>query len=284
MVEDDARMLASVRNEFAAESAAGDGGVAGSGIIRELVPETGRIAEYAEGLNLFARKNPIYYKSYRRRIAGVDCTVHEGDINEYWLASIGHGSSSRAPFSPTWMCSALLVALRCAESGFAELVDVGSGDGRVAYCARLAGLDAYSIEIDGDLVGVQCEVARGTGIRFETRCADVMQYDFGGAGLARPVFCIGGLAQMGGEDMASGIIKSMGAGGWDAARRPGFVLAGTRSKKYAHSEDDAGWGRLIRSAGMTKTGEICLPTAWTSAGRGDDGGETPYVFAEMGGP
>ena len=38
---------------------------------------------------------------------------------------------------------------------FKEVIDIGSGDGRIAYCAKILALIAYSIEIDDMLVDLQ---------------------------------------------------------------------------------------------------------------------------------
>ena len=204
---------------------------------------------------------------------GADCVAHEGDINEYWLDSIAH-ESSRAPFSPTWICSAYLLAREAVRMGYREIVDVGSGDGRIAYCGRILGAAARSIEIDGGLVKLQEAIAGRTGVDFAPVCADATRYDFAGAGLKNPAFFIGGLAQMGGDEMAASIIRQISPG-----RAPtggaGFVLAGTRSMKYAGSESDAGWGEVIKESCLVKKKTVTLPTNWTF---GEPDG-TPYVFA-----
>ena len=274
MIERLAERMVLLKREFA-------GTYAGDGNARELVPDGGFFGGAGGGgkkaklLNLFAEKNPMYYGSYRQEISGTDCTVHEGDTNEYWLGSIAH-KSSLAPFSPTWIASAYLLALESRAMGFKEVVDVGSGDGRIAYCGAALGLVAHSVEIDPELVELQRTVAGETGVDFGPRCADAAGYDWGDLNLERPVFCIGGLSQMGGDVLADGIIKSVKtderlAGG------AGFVLAGTHSKKYAGSEHDAGWGRVIKDGGLDKIRTVLLPTAWTFK----EPVETPYVFARL---
>ena len=87
-------------------------------------------------LHNFAQKNPIYSECYRQKILGVDCTVYEGDINQHWLNSIKHSSSCQ-PFYPTWILSAFIMASTAERMGCTELVDIGSGDGRIAYCGHL---------------------------------------------------------------------------------------------------------------------------------------------------
>ena len=125
-----------------------------------------------ELLHQFATKNPIYYNSYELQVNDVDCIVYEGDINKYWLNSIQHGSSN-APFSPTWIMSAYIGALFAKELGYREVIDVGSGDGRIAFCAKVLGLESYSIEIDDMLVELQKPL---TFLDFHPYCADAIAF------------------------------------------------------------------------------------------------------------
>ena len=68
-------------------------------------------------------------------------------FNDYWLNSIKHGSSCQ-PFYPTWITSAYMMALIASKYGYKELVDIGSGDGRIAYCSQILEITPHSIEID----------------------------------------------------------------------------------------------------------------------------------------
>ena len=45
-------------------------------------------------------------------------------------------------------------ALACEAQtlGFEQIIDIGSGDGRIAYCGKILGLNSISIEIDENLV------------------------------------------------------------------------------------------------------------------------------------
>ena len=95
-------------------------------------------------LHQFAIKNPIYYNSYEQIIGGIPCVVYEGDINKYWLNSIQYGSS-HAPFSPTWIMSAYACVSLAKNLGYSEVIDIGSGDGRIAFCAKVLNLESYSI-------------------------------------------------------------------------------------------------------------------------------------------
>lgn len=224
-----------------------------------------------ELLHRFATDNPIYHNSYEQTIGGVQCVVYEGDINRYWLGSILH-NSSRAPFSPTWVMSAYIGVLHARELGYCQVVDIGSGDGRIAFCGRVASMQSYSIEVDKVLVGIQ---DRLTGILdFQPSCSDAASFEYSVLDLNNPVFFIGGLAQMGGVDLAAGVMAKMGR----YRNKMGLVFAGTRSPKYQQDPKNlAGWGTFIENNGLEYSRTVCLPTAWTF-GEPDD---TPYVFARI---
>ena len=121
--------------------------------------------------------------------------MYEGDINKYWLNSIQH-DSSHAPFSPTWIMSGYLISLFAKQNGYSEIIDVGSGDGRIAYCGGILGMESYSIELDDLLVDLQKSLT--TNVNFNPNCFDATQFDYSSLNLSRPLFFIGGLAQMGG--------------------------------------------------------------------------------------
>ncbi|HJR47058.1 MAG TPA: hypothetical protein VJ799_02775, partial [Nitrososphaeraceae archaeon] len=101
-------------------------------------------------LNLFGKNNPIYLNQTNIVIDGILCRAYEGDINNYWLSSKKHDTCYQ-PFYPTWILSAYALAFYSKRFGFKELVDIGSGDGRIAYCSTLVGLKSFSIEIDASL-------------------------------------------------------------------------------------------------------------------------------------
>ena len=81
-------------------------------------------------LHRFASENPIYRDSHESVLHGIRCIVYEGDANKYWLGSILH-EASRAPFSPTWIASAYVLARLVKGLGYRQVIDVGSGDGRL---------------------------------------------------------------------------------------------------------------------------------------------------------
>lgn len=231
---------------------------------------------HVRALHEFAQNNPIYTDSHEQAVAGLRCVVYEGDTNEYWLNSIKHGSSCQ-PFYPTWMVSAYVIARIAQRMGYTHLVDIGSGDGRIAFCGRMLGLVAHSIEIDPTLVDLQKRMADATRVDFGPECADALEYDYSGLDMGRPVFVIGGLPQMGGDVLASSIIERIAAMPHvrDSA---GLVLAGTHSKRQlSGSVKDGGWSALLDRYGLGVVDVVSLPTAWTF----DQDADTPYMYVKF---
>jgi len=223
-------------------------------------------------MHAFAKSNPIYFGSKQMDIAGISCTVYEGDINEYWLSSIKHDSGYQ-PFYPTWILSAYALAVASKEMGFEQVVDIGSGDGRIAYCAKAAGLAGHGIEIDSDLVELQKKISKATGVDFDARCADATQFDYSSLGLTKPLFYISGLPEMG-EMLANSVLERILSS--DLKGTAGFVLMGSHVKrKFAREHVQWGWGEVIDKFGLEVRQVITLPTHWTA----EQPLDTPYIFA-----
>lgn len=180
----------------------------GTAQIQEAVPASA--SEFAapqddlDALHKFASENPMYHGSYKDILAGIRCTVYEGDTNRYWLGSIGH-AESRAPFSPTWIASAYVLALLASNHGCEESIDVGSGDGRIAFCSQLTGMKSHSIEIDSRLAELQRRLAPAV----KAYCQDAAAFDYTALRLKRPAVFVGGLAQMGGTELAAPVIDGI---------------------------------------------------------------------------
>ena len=272
MIEELAKNLANLKKDFASA-------YDGNSQFQEVIPASSSElfpvhAEHLVLLHQFATDNPIYYNSYEKIIGSTSCIVYEGDINKYWLNSIQHGSS-HAPFSPTWMMSAYVGSLIAQDLGYAQVVDIGSGDGRIAFCGRVVGMQSYSIEIDDMLTDLQDSLC--SSLDFNPRCSDACAFDYSSLNLKHPVFFIGGLAQMGGISLASGVIEkiSLISG---LQKNSGFVFAGTLSKKYAADpKNHAGWGTLIEKSNLKILQTCSLPTAWTF----HESDDTPYIFAQF---
>ncbi|HEU4605374.1 MAG TPA: hypothetical protein VFS46_03970 [Nitrososphaera sp.] len=255
-------------------------GYRGRSLLCEVVPlshfaSTPIDDDTLKSLHRFAAANPIYVRSYDLEISGVVCRVYEGDITSYWLGSKKHDTSYQ-PFYPTWMLSAFALAHGAKSLGFKELVDVGSGDGRIAYCGRLLGMESHGIEIDYDLVQLQNSISEATGVRYNAVNVDATRFDYRVLNLSRPMFFISGLPEMG-EMLANSVIgqvesiKELGSSA-------GFNFMGSHVMK-AHTRDRTGWGwgGVIASHGLELAGTVTLPTLWTA----DQPVDTAYVYTRF---
>ena len=271
MIEEIAKNLINLKKEFVSV-------YDGASQIQEIIPVSKSNLfpidpSHLELLHQFAIKNPIYYNSYEKIIGNTACVVYEGDINKYWLNSIQHGSS-HAPFSPTWIMSAYVGSLLAKELGYSEVIDIGSGDGRIAFCAKVLDMESYSVEIDDMLVDLQKLLC--TTLEFNPYCSDASVFDYSSLNLKRPIFFIGGLAQMGGVSLACGVLEKINPT-FDLWNNSGWVFAGTLSKKYAPDpKNEAGWGTLIEKNKLKSIQRISLPTAWTF----HESDDTQYIFAQ----
>ena len=254
---------------------------AGNAHIQEVIPtnisEKFQVnSKYLQNLHNFALKNPIYFNHYHEEIDGIQCTVYEGDINDYWLNSIKHGSSCQ-PFYPTWIMSAFVMTYMAKELGYLELVDIGSGDGRIAYCGNTLGLNSYSIEIDDVLVELQNIICTSTNQNFNPTCNDALEFDYSSLNLKKPIFFIGGLAQMGGDVLATSIIDKINSIS-DLKNETCIVFAGTHTKRQLSGNlENGGWSSLIKKLDLKVIDTVSLPTIWTF----DQDVETPYIYTEF---
>ena len=227
-------------------------------------------------LHNFMQKNSIYSNYFEEKILGIPCLVYEGDINDYWLNSIKHGSSCQ-PFYPTWMMSAYILSLVANNLGFTEMVDIGSGDGRIAFCGSVVGLDAHSIEIDDVLVDLQKTIASSTNQNFDPKCEDALMFDYSRFQLEKPIFLIGGLSQMGGDVLANSITEKIHNIS-NLTKNTGLVLTGTNSKRHlSNNIENGGWNSFIKQHNLSILETISLPTVWTF----DQTVETPYIFTKF---
>ncbi len=253
----------------------------GSAHIQEFIPSksSDRFSidpQHLLALHRFAKKNPIYFNSYEKEILGINCIVYEGDINEYWLNSIKHGSSCQ-PFYPTWIISAYFMASLAKKLGYTELIDIGSGDGRIAFCGNILGMTSHSIEIDDMLVELQNKICKSTNQNFNPRCEDALEFDYSSLKLEKPAFFIGGLPQMGGDILATSIIEKINSI-QNLKENTGIVFAGTHSKRQLSGNlENGGWSNLIEKHNLDVIDTISLPTVWTF----DQKVETPYIFTKF---
>ena len=253
----------------------------GNAHIQELIPST--VSEkfpinqsHLDLLHEFAQKNPIYFHSYTQEFHGLSFTVYEGDINDYWLNSIKHGTSCQ-PFYPTWIISAYIMAQTANHLGYEELVDIGSGDGRIAFCGTLFDMNSHSIEIDDALVQLQETISTSINTNFDPKCEDALEFDYSQLSLKKPIFFIGGLAQMGGDVLATSIIEKLKSEK-NLTQNTGLVFAGTHTKRHlSNNLKNGGWSTLIEKHNLDVIKTISLPTVWTF----DQKIETPYIYTKF---
>lgn len=274
MLDEFVKNLVHVKQSFAKN-------YSGNAHIQEVIPsfvsEKFPLApSHLQLLHDFANKNPIYFNHYEENIEETLCTVYEGDINEYWLNSIKHGSSCQ-PFYPTWIMSAFVMTSIAKELGYAELVDIGSGDGRIAFCGTILGQTTHSIEIDDVLVELQDIICQSTNQNFNPKCADALEFDYSQLKLVKPIFFIGGLPQMGGDVLATNIIEKINSNS-DLKYNTGIVFAGTHIKRQLSGNlENGGWSSLIKKHNLKIIDTVSLPTIWTF----DQTIETPYIYTEF---
>ena len=219
----------------------------------------------------FLDLNPIYVESKDTEVLGLPCRIYHCDINEYWLSSKKYDSNYQ-PFYPTWMLSAYALAL-CAKSlGFKEIVDVGSGDGRIAYCGSLLGLRSIGVEIDSSLTALQNKLSFMTKVNYEVVNADATVFEYESLDLTKPMVFLSGLPE-GGDMLAKAIIPYIK--GLDSIESCGFNLMGSHiMRKYSKDFTGWGWGGIFETYDLVTQKCLTLPTYWTN----DQKLDTAYIF------
>ena len=224
-------------------------------------------------LHQFVSNNPIYFKKTNVLINNLNFISYEGDVNEFYLSSKKYDTNYQ-PFYPTWMLSAFLICLKLKELGFAELIDIGSGDGRIPYCGELLGLRSTGIELDTSLTELQKDLCTRTEIKFKIINDDASNYDFSKLELSKPIFLVSGLVEMG-EMFLNNVIQTILHNKFESS---GIVLLGsTIKRKFASDVTFYGWGNMIKKYNLQLIDEINLPTHWTN----DNNTETKYIIAQL---
>ena len=244
--------------------------------INEIIPslpESLSIDEHElEMLHKFAECNSIYSGSYEMEILDIVCRVYHGDMNNFWLDSIKH-DTSYTPFYPVWILSAYALALESKNIGAKQLIDIGSGDGRIAYCARIVGLKSYGIEIDENLVSLENEILANTGVDFQPIIADATQFDYTSLELSQPIFFIAGLPEVG-EMLANNVISRITSMP-NLKTNPIFVFSGSHiMRKDSRDKSKWGWGKVMEHYNLEVIKTVTLPTYWTI----EQAIDTPFIF------
>ena len=244
--------------------------------IYEIIPtssESFSIDEHElEMLHKFAENNSIYSGSYEMKILDIICMVYHGDVNNYWLDSLKH-DTSYAPFYPVWILSAYTLALESKSLGAKQTIDIGSGDGRIAYCAKVAGLESYGIEIDENLVSLENKISSNTEVDFQPMMADATQFDYASLKLSQPIFFISGLPEVG-EMLANNVIPRI-TSMQNLKSNPIFVFTGSHiMRKDSRDKSKWGWGKVMERYNLEVIKTVTLPTYWTV----DQPIDTPFIF------
>ncbi len=237
------------------------------------LPESFSIDKHElEMLHKFAENNSIYSDSYEIKVLNPVCKVYHGDVNNYWLDSIKH-DTSYAPFYPVWILSAYALALQSKSLGAKQIIDIGSGDGRIAYCAKVVGLESYGIEIDENLVNLENKISSNTGVDFRPIIADATQFDYASLELSQPIFFISGLPEVG-EMLANNVIPRI-ISMQNLKTNPIFVFTGSHiMRKDSRDKSKWGWGKVIERYNLEVIKTVTLPTYWTV----DQPVDTPFIF------
>jgi hypothetical protein len=216
--------------------------------------------------------NPIYVESEDIHLFDIPCRAYLGDINDYWLDSKKYDANYQ-PFYPTWMLSAYALALGAKLLGFKDIVDIGSGDGRIAYCGRLLGLRSVGIEIDSKLTVLQKAISALADVEYEIHQADATKFAYDSLHLSRPMFFISGLPEWGDMLASSAIPRIMQV--FELRECSGFNFMGSHiMNEYSRDKTGWGWGKIIEMYHLKIKKCITLPTCWTN----DQKIDTPYVF------
>tara|TARA_B110001454_G_scaffold217880_1_gene244268 strand:- start:1660 stop:2439 length:780 start_codon:yes stop_codon:yes gene_type:complete len=230
---------------------------------------------HLELLHQFMLNNPIYSSFHESKIDEIPCTIYEGDVTHFWLDSIKH-DTSYAPFYPTWMLSAYTLALISKNLGVDHIIDIGSGDGRIAYCGKVVGIESYGIEIDENLVLLQKSISNDTKVNFNIKLDDATKFDYTSLNLSQPIFFLSGLPEQG-ELLANSVIEKI-LNISNLKNNAMFVFMGSYSKrKYTKDDSKFGWGKIIDFFDLNIVKTVTLPTYWTS----DQPIDTPFIFTKL---
>lgn len=223
-------------------------------------------------INNFMSNNPIYIESKNLSLCNIRCRTYVGDINDYLLSTKKYDANYQ-PFYPTWMLSAYALAFVAKLLGFKNIVDIGSGDGRIAYCGKLLGLRSVGIEIDSKLAIMQKKICGLTDIEYEIIHADATNFEYNSLDLSRPMFFISGLPEWG-EMLATSVIPRI-IEIHKLREYCGFNFMGSHSiKRYSRDNTKWGWGQIIESYSLKVKRCVTLPTYWTN----DQKVDTAYIF------
>jgi len=244
--------------------------------IREFVPVPNKQnmidKSHLEKLHTFFKHNSIYYKEQAITLADIPCTSYEGDVNQFWLSSKKYDTNYQ-PFLPTWGLSALVMCLAVKNLGFQNILDVGSGDGRLLYCGSILGLDSAGVEIDKDLCELQNEISTSSNVKYNVIHGDSNSINYSQFNLENTMIFISALPELG-EMIAYGVLNQLKLYR-GKLHNVGITLMGSHTyRKYSRDTSMYGWGKFIADFELKVLATLSLPSSWTL----DEKKETPYMF------
>lgn len=225
-----------------------------------------------EKLPAFFRFNRIYYKEQPISLSGIPFISFEGDINQFWLSSKKYDTSYQL-FLPTWVLSALVLCLTAKDLGFKNIVDIGSGDGRLLYCASILGLNSSGVEIDKDLCDLENEISISSNVKYNVINGDSNSIDYLKLKPENTMIFVSALPELG-EMLSYGIMRQFKKYG-GRLHNIGITLMGSHTyRQFSRDKSVYGWGKFIDDSELELVECISLPSSWTL----DEKKETPYLF------
>jgi hypothetical protein len=244
--------------------------------IREFLPVTSNQSlfdkSHLEKLHMFFKLNKIYYKEESLVLGNIPCISYEGDINQFWLSSKKYDTNYQ-PFLPTWVLSALVMVQVAKDLGFENIIDIGSGDGRLLYCGSIIGLNSIGVEIDKDLCDLQTKLSDDSNVKFRIINGDSNSIDYSELALENTMLFVSALPESG--EMISYGITNQFKKYMDKLQNVGITLMGSQThRRYSRDKSMWGWGKFIDDCELKLVECLSLPTSWTL----DEKKETPYLF------
>lgn len=246
--------------------------------IREFLPEESPQfidKSHLEKLHTFFNLNKIYYKKESVVLGNIPCISYEGDINQFWLSSKKYDTNYQ-PFLPTWGLSALVMVQTAKDLGFENIIDIGSGDGRLLYCGGVIGLNSVGVEIDKDLCDLQMMISNYSNVKFQVINSDSNSVDYSQLALDNTMIFVSALPESG-EMISYGIMNQFKKY-MNKLHNVGITLMGSHVyRKYSRDKSMWGWGKFIDDHDLKLIECLSLPTSWTL----DESKETPYLFTVL---
>ncbi len=244
--------------------------------IREFIPVANHQNLFdkclLEKLHIFFKYNKIYYKQQGLTLSNIPCISYEGDVNQFWVSSQKYETIYQ-PFLPTWGLSALVLILVAKDLGFENIIDIGSGDGRLIFCGSILGLYSIGVEIDKDLCDLQNKISLSSNVKYKVINCDSNSIDYSQFKLENTIIFISALPDSG-EILSYGMLNHLKK--YKAKlHNVGITLMGSHAyRRYSRDKSMWGWGKFIHDSGLKILKCLSLPSSWTL----DEKKETPYLF------